>query len=99
VGLAPERREMKEFGCCIQGCQIFLSTTYQDGKNIPNNHKIYKKAAKWTKWPQNRPKGHKIYIPTPSIESPSKIYPNLIFGLKISHLATLAATRKIERSR
>jgi hypothetical protein len=22
-----------------QGCQIFLVTTYQNGKNIPNNHK------------------------------------------------------------
>jgi hypothetical protein len=25
---------------CWQGCQIFLGTTYQNGKNIPNYHKI-----------------------------------------------------------
>jgi hypothetical protein len=24
----------------VQGCQIFLGTTYQNGKNVPNNHKI-----------------------------------------------------------
>jgi hypothetical protein len=24
-----------------QGCQIFLGTTYQNGKNIPNDHIIY----------------------------------------------------------
>jgi hypothetical protein len=47
-----------------QGCQIFLGTTYQDGKNIPNNHKIYKMA---------------INIPTSSIARPSKMYPNWYF--------------------
>jgi hypothetical protein len=25
----------------VQGCQIFQRTTYQNGKNIPNDHKIY----------------------------------------------------------
>jgi hypothetical protein len=24
-----------------KGCQIFLSATYQNGKNIPNDHKMY----------------------------------------------------------
>jgi hypothetical protein len=24
-----------------QGCQIFVGTTYQNGKNIQNNHKMY----------------------------------------------------------
>jgi hypothetical protein len=32
-----------------QGCQIFHAATYQNGKNIPNNQKIY------------IPNGHKIY--------------------------------------
>jgi hypothetical protein len=36
---------------------------------------------------KNRPNGQKI--PTSFIGSPSKIYPNLHFGLKIYHLATL----------
>jgi hypothetical protein len=26
----------------LQGCQIFLGTIYQNGKNIPNDHKIIK---------------------------------------------------------
>jgi hypothetical protein len=28
-------------GAGVQGCQIFLGTKYQNGENIPNNHKIY----------------------------------------------------------
>jgi hypothetical protein len=28
-----------------QGCQIVLGTTYQNAKNIPNKHKIYKMAV------------------------------------------------------
>jgi hypothetical protein len=31
-----------------QGCQIFLGTTYQNGENIPNDHKMYKVAIKFT---------------------------------------------------
>jgi hypothetical protein len=34
-----------------QGCQIFLGTTYKNGKNIPNDHKIYQIVTKYTKWP------------------------------------------------
>jgi hypothetical protein len=34
-----------------QGCQIFLAVTYQNGKNIPDNHKIYPMAVNmYTKW-------------------------------------------------
>jgi hypothetical protein len=33
-----------------QGCQIFLGATCQSGENIPNDHKIYKMATKYTKW-------------------------------------------------
>jgi hypothetical protein len=43
---------------CKQGCQIFLGTTYQNGnklpkspQNIPNGHKIYEMAVKYTEWP------------------------------------------------
>jgi hypothetical protein len=44
-------------------------------------HKIYQITTKYTKWPQNIPKGRKIEqmaikLPTSAIESPSKIYPN-----------------------
>jgi hypothetical protein len=58
-----------------QGCQILISTTYQNGEkinqvtiNIPNVQKIYQNVQK-------------IYpnIPTSSIGSPSKIYPNYDF--------------------
>jgi hypothetical protein len=34
---------------CTQGCQIFIATAYQNGKNIPNNQKIYQMAIKYTK--------------------------------------------------
>jgi hypothetical protein len=42
-----------------QGCQIFLETTYQNGKNIPNDHKMYQTAIKYTICPKNRQNGHK----------------------------------------
>jgi hypothetical protein len=35
----------------MQGCQIFVSTPYQNGKIIPNSHKIYQIAV-------NRPNGN-----------------------------------------
>jgi hypothetical protein len=67
-----------------QGCQMLLGTTYQNGKiyiyqitiNIPNGHKIYQMATRYTKWPQDIPNGHKIPIPQSAFASPSKIYPN-----------------------
>jgi hypothetical protein len=31
-----------------QGCQIFLATTYQKRKNVPNNQKIYPMDIKYT---------------------------------------------------
>jgi hypothetical protein len=31
-----------------QGCQIFLGTTFQNWKNIPNDHKM---VIKYTIWP------------------------------------------------
>jgi hypothetical protein len=54
------------------------------GKNIPNDHKIYKMATKYTKWPYNRPTASKE--PQQSIQIG-------IFGLKIYHLAALAGSR------
>jgi hypothetical protein len=33
-----------------QGCQIFLGTTYQNGKSITGSHKIYQMTTKYTKW-------------------------------------------------
>jgi hypothetical protein len=63
-----------------QGCQIYIGATYQNGKNLPNDHKICKidpMAIKYTN-----------IIPTFSIARHSKI-----FGLKICDLATLRETR------
>jgi hypothetical protein len=33
-----------------QGCQIFLDAIYQNGKNIPDDHKLYQMAVKYSKW-------------------------------------------------
>jgi hypothetical protein len=65
-----------------------LGTTYQNGKNIPNNHKIYQMTTKYTKCPKNRPTGHKIHQYLPLLDPP-KFTEITIFGLKICHLATL----------
>jgi hypothetical protein len=34
----------------LQGCQIFLGTTYRNGKIIPNDHIIHQITVKYTKW-------------------------------------------------
>jgi hypothetical protein len=45
-----------EQACSLwQGCQIFLGSIYQDGKNIPNDQK-------YTKWPHNMANVHTIYL-------------------------------------
>jgi hypothetical protein len=54
-----------------QGCQMFLATTYQNGKNIPNDQKMNQMAIKYTKWPKNIPNGHKIYQRLP-LQRPRK---------------------------
>jgi hypothetical protein len=47
---------------------------HQFSTNLPNDHKIYQTAVIYSKWPKN--------IPTFSISSPSKIYPNWDFGFE-----------------
>jgi hypothetical protein len=48
-------------GDMIQGCQIFLGPNIPNGKNIPNDYKLYQTAINYIKWPENIPYGHKIY--------------------------------------
>jgi hypothetical protein len=31
--------------------RFFMVQTYQNGKNIPNDHKLYQTAINYTKWP------------------------------------------------
>jgi hypothetical protein len=65
-----------------QGCQIFRDTIYQKvGKymyqfdtKLPNSHKMYQMAVKYSKWPK--------HLPTFSFPRPFKIYPKKDFGLK-----------------
>jgi hypothetical protein len=49
----PQFRKLSFGHCtfeeCDQGCQIFLGTANQNGKNVPNNHKIYQMATKYSK--------------------------------------------------
>jgi hypothetical protein len=71
-----------------QGCQIFLSTKYQKGKNIPIYHKIYQMSIKYTKRLLNGPNVHQICQRLP-LQGPPKITQIWIFGLKIYHLETL----------
>jgi hypothetical protein len=61
-----------------QGCQIFLGPNIPKREKynkwpqtIPNGHKVYQMAMKYSKWSYN--------IPTFTFQSPSKIYPNLGF--------------------
>jgi hypothetical protein len=54
-----------------QGLPDFFVQHSKTGKRLPNNHKIYQMVTQYAIWPEN--------IPTSSIASPSKIYPNLDF--------------------
>jgi hypothetical protein len=71
-----------------QGCQIFRGKIYQNGENIPNDHKIYQSAINYTKWQENLPNDYKIYQTHPWQE-PTNFSQTGIFGLKTNHLATL----------
>jgi hypothetical protein len=51
----------------VQGCQIFLGATYQNGKTIPNYHKChkiyqiarpFKNDPNWDFWFENIPSGN-----------------------------------------
>jgi hypothetical protein len=44
----------------IRVAKFFLFQTYQIGKNITNDHKLYKTGINYTKWPLNIRNGHKI---------------------------------------
>jgi hypothetical protein len=68
--------------------RFFLVQTYQIGKTIPNDHKLYQTGINYTKWQQNIPNEHKIYQYFP-FQGPPKFTQIRIFGLKINHLATL----------
>jgi hypothetical protein len=72
-----------------QGCQIFLGKTYQNGENLPTYHNIYQMSIKYTKWLFSRPNVYNVYHHLLPITRHSKNYPNLDFGLKIYHLATV----------
>jgi hypothetical protein len=45
----------------LRAARFFLVQTYQNGKNIKNDNKLYQTAINYTKWPLNIPNGHKIY--------------------------------------
>jgi hypothetical protein len=71
--------------------RFFSDTIYQNGENIPNDHKIYHSAKKYTKWPDNLPNGHEIYQNLPLQELP-KLTQIGIFGFKTNPLAALRPT-------
>jgi hypothetical protein len=52
------------------------------------NGEIYQMSTKYTKWSENEPVGHKIYLHLPLQETPKCTHIGN-FGLKINHLATL----------
>jgi hypothetical protein len=54
----------------VQGRQIFLDTTYQNGEkytkrpqNIPNGHKVYQISIKYYKCPIHITNGHNPHFP------------------------------------
>jgi hypothetical protein len=71
------------------GLPDFLCTKYQNGENVPNDHKIYTPNGH-NIFPMavKRPNGLKIYRHFP-LQGPSKFTQIGILGLKKNHLASL----------
>jgi hypothetical protein len=67
-----------------------LVQTYQNGKNIPNDHKLYQNAIDCTKWPLNISNDCKMRKHFP-FQGPPKFTQIWIFGLNTNHLATLGS--------
>jgi hypothetical protein len=72
--------------------RFVLVQTNQNGKNVPNDYKLYQTAKNHTKWPKNISNGHKILQHFP-LQGP----PNFTESgsLKRNHLATLFETLQI----
>jgi hypothetical protein len=68
----------------MKSCQIYLGTTYQNGKNIPSIHKIYPMAVKQAKRTQT--------IPTSSI---ARALQNFMRGERRKVLATKKALQNV----
>jgi hypothetical protein len=68
---------------------------YQNGKNIPNDYKIYLIAIEYTKCPQNIHNCHKLF--KMAVKYTNIFHPKYtrigIFGTDIYHLATLVLGR------
>jgi hypothetical protein len=78
---------------------FFLNQKYQNGKNLPNDHKLYPTAINYTKWPLiSHPNGHKKYQHF-HYQGPPKFTQIRIFGLKINHLANPAASYDTMRAK
>jgi hypothetical protein len=45
------KESLLRVAAAAQGRQIFLGTKYQNGKNVPNGHKIYQMVTKYNKLP------------------------------------------------
>jgi hypothetical protein len=58
-----------------------LAQETKNGKNIPRRGKIYKMTIKYTKRPDNRTNGHKIYQHLP-LQDPPKFTQIRVLGLK-----------------
>jgi hypothetical protein len=72
---------LPDFSCCnIPKREIYTKKPH----NVPSDQK-------YTKWQQNRPNGFRIYQHLPLQDTP-KFTQNVIFGLKICHLATMTGT-------
>jgi hypothetical protein len=72
-----------------------LVPTFQIGKNITNDHKLYQAAINYAKWPYNIPNGHKIYQQLP-LKGPPKFTQILDFWFENKPSGNPAAKRVLE---
>jgi hypothetical protein len=87
----PDPAEEKN-GAETRVARFVLVRNTKTGKNVPNEHKLYRNGNKKSQISVNIPNGQKIYQHF-LISGPQKFKQIGIFGLKINHLATPAETR------
>jgi hypothetical protein len=78
--------------------RFFSVQTYQNGKNIPSDHKLYQIAIKYTTWPKTVPSGHKIFQHFP-FQRTSQMYPIWDFWYENEPSGSPAFRRVIGRER
>jgi hypothetical protein len=58
--LKKAKEDTRAMHSAARVARFFSVPHSKNGKNVPNNHELYKMTAEYTKWQKYSPKSHKI---------------------------------------